>query len=209
MHPIQDTVLNDELLIRQSLKKAVPYEEYSALVAELAAAGQTTGEDQKPSLVDYTYLNNRRMRRWEKTLKLPQALVQKLSELKRDTLWLVLTESWCGDGAPTIPAMDKIAAVTPKLELKVILRNEHPELMERFRTNGTLSIPKLLSIDLETFEVTGQWGPRPEEANAMAEAYKEEHGSLSASFREDLQRWYNADKGKATLRELLNLLPLE
>ena len=40
----------------------------------------------------------------------------------------------------------------------------------------------------------------------MAENYKKEHGQLTPEFKEDLQRWYNKDKGKTTIDDLIKLL---
>ena len=36
----------------------------------------------------------------------------------------------------------------------------------------------------------------------MVEAYKKEHGKLTPEFKEDLQKWYNQDKGQSILSDL-------
>jgi hemerythrin len=43
----------------------------------------------------------------------------------------------------------------------------------------------------------------------MVRAHKKEHGRLLPEIREELQRWYNQDKGRTTLEELMGFLPVE
>jgi len=72
-----------------------------------------------------------------------------------------------------------------------------------------MSIPKLIQQDDATKELTGDWGPRSKNATKLVTAYKAAHGSLTAEFKQDLQVWYNKDKGQSILTDLLALLPLE
>jgi thiol-disulfide isomerase/thioredoxin len=198
-----------EALIESALTRSYTYKEYRDLVNNLAAKGGTTGLEQKESLVNYTALNNRRMKRWDKTFKLSESDKLLIEKWNKPVLWLVLTESWCGDAAPSIPVMNKIAEASANITLKAALRDENQELMNLFRTNGTLSIPKLIMVDEESKEVLNSWGPRPTKATQMVEDYKKENGELTAQFKEDLQNWYNKDKGQNILEDLLQLLALE
>ncbi len=50
------------------------------------------------------------------------------------------------------------------------------------------------------------FGPRPTVATQMVNTYKAEHGQLSPAFKEELQHWYNKDKGQSTIADLINLL---
>ncbi len=193
-------------LIKESLTKATPYKEYRELVKKLASEGKSTGPNQTEALTNYTKLNYRRMKRFDKTVKIDSDTASQISSIKRQMTFLVLTESWCGDAAPAMPVMNKIADLNENLDFKIALRDENLELMNRFLYNGTLSIPRLILIDDETGSVLGDWGPRPSTAQKMAEDYKKEHGKLSAEFKEDLQIWYNKDKGQTTLKDLTRLL---
>lgn len=207
---IVDPKLNKRIarLLKEALPHASSYEDYRNLVSKLAESGDTTGEKTE-SYIGYTLLNNRRMKRWDKTLRLSEEQEQTAKAFSSKVIWLVLTESWCGDAAPTLPAMNKIASLNQGIDLKILLRDEHPELMDHFLTNGVRSIPKLIVLDSDSLEVLGEWGPRPAVAARMVQDYKQEHGKLSAAFREDLQNWYNKDKGQHTLNELTELLTLE
>jgi hypothetical protein len=40
----------------------------------------------------------------------------------------------------------------------------------------------------------------------MVNSYKKEHGSLSPEFKQDLQVWYNKDKGVSVAEDLTKLL---
>ena len=196
-------------LIQEALGHAQSYSEYVTMVRELAATNGTTGPAQTEALINYTQLNNRRMKRWDKTLKIPTEVESQFEGLDRKITWLVLTESWCGDASPSLPVMNKLAELSPNLDLKIVLRDEHLELTDRFLTNGARSIPKLIVLDTETQTVLGEWGPRSAKATQMVMDEKAKHGSLSAEFKEALQVFYNKDKGQDIVRNLTELLALK
>ncbi|MEM9143470.1 MAG: thioredoxin family protein [Bacteroidota bacterium] len=195
--------------ITNSLPQAMSYAEYRDLVARLASEGRSTGPEQTEALSNYTMLNDRRMRRFDKTIRLEESHLKRISSIQQKLTFLVITESWCGDAAPSLPVIHKITQQNPNFSLKVLLRDENLELMQHFLTNGTLSIPKLIIVEDGTGNVWGDWGPRPSTATQMVEEYKEAHGKLTPEFKEGLQKWYNKDKGKTVLNDILQLLALE
>jgi thiol-disulfide isomerase/thioredoxin len=146
------------------------------------------------------------MRRLDKTSKIPDSVLGRINDFKGNQTWLVLTESWCGDAAQSMPIMNKLAENTKKIHLRVLLRDEHLDLMNAFLTYGSQSIPKLIVIDNATNKLIGEWGPRPSVATEMVNSYKSEHGSLSPEFKQDLQVWYNKDKGVNIAEDLTKLL---
>lgn len=190
-------------IINESLKKAITYSDYRVLVNELAEIGSTTGVEQTEAMVNFTKLNDRRMKRWDKTVKISDEVNEKVKNHDTPITWLVLTESWCGDAAHVMPVMNKIAELNDNIDLKVVLRDENDELMNEFLTNGGKSIPKLIAIDNETGKVMGSYGPRPSVATDLVNDYKAQHGALTPEFKEDLQRWYNKDKGQTVIQDLL------
>lgn len=197
---------NTKELIQQGLADAISYQTYRDLVADYAETGQTTGEDQTESLIQYTLLNNARMRRLDKTVRIPEAVAEKLKSFQGNVTWLVLTESWCGDASQSMPAMNALAQLADGIDFKVILRDEHLELMDRFLTNNARSIPKLLVWDHDREEVIAAWGPRPSIATQMVNDYKQQHGSLTPEFKKDLQVWYNKDKSQNIIEDLSDLI---
>ncbi len=193
-------------IISESLKNSMTYAEYRELVIKLVEEKSTTGNDKTDALVEYTLLNDRRMRRWDKTAKVSDAMKTKIESIDKKVTWLVISESWCGDAAHIMPIINKVAELNDAIDYKIVLRDENEALMDQFLTNGGKSIPKLIMLDSETNAVLGTFGPRPTVATKMVQDYKAEHGMLTPEFKEDLQRWYNKDKGQSLIEDLVNLL---
>ena len=182
-------------VIENSLKNALSYEGYRAFVSALLTDGKATGMEQSEALTNYSLLNNKRMKRLDKTIKLSEETLQEFQKISEPKTWLVLTEGWCGDAAQSLPVLNKIAKSTDKIDLKVILRDENLPLMDLFLTNGGRSIPKLIALDKDN-NVIDSWGPRPTTASKMVADYIEKNGALDPQFKQDLQLWYNKDKGE-------------
>ena len=192
--------------ITNALRNSVSYNEFILLVKELVAKNSTTGVEKTESLINYTKLNERRIKRWNKTLKISDESKKVIENFSKETTWLVLTESWCGDAAHVMPVMNKIAKLNDNIDLKVVLRDQNKELMNQFLTNGNKSIPKLIMIDNQSDEVVNSYGPRPTDATKLVNEYKSKHGKLTPEFKEGLQKWYNKDKGQNTINDLVALL---
>jgi len=192
-------------IIANSLQKTISYTDYRALVRNLLAEGKATGPEQSKDLTNYSRLNDRRMKRLDKTIKISEEVMLAFQKLKQPQTWLLLTEGWCGDAAQNIPVLNKIAEATEQIDLKIVLRDEHLPLMDLFLTNGGRSIPKLIALDKDN-NVIDSWGPRPTTAIKMAADYKEKNGALDLVFKEDLQVWYNKDKGKSVQEDFVNLI---
>lgn len=191
--------------LNQYIDRAMTFAEYTALLDRLLDEGLTTGPKQSEEMLHYARMNRQRMHRLEKTAVLNDELIDSLKKFERKMIWLVITEGWCGDAAQNIPVIEKIAAETKNIETLYILRDENTELIDRFLTNGARSIPKLIAIDAETFEVVGTWGARPQEAQMLYDELKAQ-GAEKESIMESLQRWYNADKNQAIQDEFRELL---
>jgi len=193
-------------IIEESLIKAISYTEYRNLVDRLVSENATTGATKTETLIAYTKLNDRRMKRWDKTLKIPLTFEEKIKSVNTKITWLVITESWCGDAAHVLPVMNKISEMNENINFKVVLRDENEALMNQFLTNGNKSIPKLIMIDNRTNNVVSTYGSRPNVVTKLVNDFKNEHGSLTPAFKEGLQLWYNKDKGQSTLEDLTQLL---
>lgn len=192
--------------IQESLKKSMSYLDYRDLVTNLVENESTTGAEKTEALVNYTLLNDRRMKRWDKTVKMSEEVIETVKNYKSEVTWLVLTESWCGDAAHVMPVMNKLAELNEHIDLRVVLRDENDDLMNAFLTIGGKSIPKLIAIDNATGNVLDSYGPRPSAATVLVNDYKAKNGGLTPEFKEDLQRWYNKDKGQTTIQDLMEML---
>ncbi len=193
-------------IIENSLKNSMSYQAYRTLVKQLADNKSTTGADKSEDFVLFTKLNEQRMKRWDKTVKIAEADVAKIQEFKHQATWLVISESWCGDAAHVLPVLNKIAEVNANIRLKIVLRDDNLELMDMFLTNGGRSIPKLIMLDDHTGTVLGTYGPRPSEATNYVSRYKAKHGALTPEFKQDLQHWYNKNKGANVIKDIAELL---
>ena len=178
METIKPPMVNT--IISESLKKAISYKDYRDLVSHLVEEESTSGNEKTDALVNYTMLNDRRMKRWDKTVKLSDEAKTKIEAFNKNVTWLVLTESWCGDAAHVMPVINKVAELNDNIDYKVVMRDENDELMNQFLTNGGRAIPKLIAIDNITNEVVNIFGPRPTVATNMVNAYKETHGKSYA-----------------------------
>jgi thiol-disulfide isomerase/thioredoxin len=205
-----DTITQHNInnILKVSLNNSMSYHAYRSLMGELVETHSTTGLDKSEDMVGYTILNEQRMKRWDKTLKVSVEAQEKIARFKGKVTWLVITESWCGDAAHVIPVINKVAELHPTIDLKLVLRDEHDALMQQFLTNGGKSIPKLIMIDTASGEVLNTFGPRPTGAAMLVEDYKAAHGTITPEFKEILQGWYNKDKGQNTIEDLMSLLTL-
>ena len=113
---------------------------------------------------------------------------------------LVIAEDWCGDASSTIPILARFADTVPGMQLRILRRDEHPELMDRYLTNGSRSIPIVIVLD-ESFRELGHWGPRP----SLLQAWVLENRPLvpKAELYPQIRKWYARDRGETTLREVL------
>ncbi len=187
-----------------SLENSFSYKEYMELMEDLVLNQSTTGEITKER-VDFTALNYKRSQRLNKKLQLSELQTSIFDELQNKQTWMVITESWCGDAAQTLPVINKIAEASENIELRIVLRDEHPELMDNFLTNGTRSIPKLVIVDSDP-EVIAVWGPRSAAATKLVTDYKAKFGKIDAEFKAQLQMWYNKDKGVNIINELAEIV---
>lgn len=192
-------------IIKSALQNSFSYSEYRTLVSKLISEGKSTGNEQSTDLLHYSELNEVRMNRLEKTLKMDSEVQIALDNIKSKQTWLVISEGWCGDAAQILPIIKLMTDTSENIDLKIVLRDENDELMSQFLTNGARSIPKLIILD-ENLEVINHWGPRPEDAKNLIIDYKAKHGIVDEPAKIALQKWYLDDKGISTQREIISIL---
>lgn len=196
-------------LLQTALADALDYESYMTLMSSLVFDGKSTGIEQSEALSNYTMLNQKRMQRLNKTLKISEEISDRIAADPRVLVFLVLTESWCGDAAQSVPMWAKAAALNSNWSVLLVSRDTHPALMDAYLTAGARSIPKVLVIEPATHRVLFDWGPRPSTLTQMVLDFKAAHGLLTADFKKDLQQWYNKDKGQTTLTDMCSLLEIK
>ncbi|MFZ1716742.1 MAG: thioredoxin family protein [Saprospiraceae bacterium] len=153
----------------------------------------------------YIKLNQSRMHRVENTYTLSEDITNQLKGLRHKMYWLVITEHWCGDAAQNLPVFNAVAeASNGKIEMKLVYRDQNPELMNAYLTNGTRSIPKIIQLDRH-FNTTGIWGPRPGAAQKLVNDLKS-NPETAPGYANQLHLWYAKDKHKSFELEVRNLL---
>lgn len=193
--------------IGKALFNSHSYMEYRKIVTDLLRENKSTGEEQSEALTHYSSLNETRMDRLDKTIKILPEVVSSLQALQQEYIWIVMSEGWCGDAAQLLPVFDKMAEQSAgKIELRIVLRDENEELMSHFLTNKTKSIPKLIVINKATGSALAHWGPRPYGAVALIETYKKLHGVIDETLKGDLQLWYLHDKGVTAQSEVIDMM---
>ena len=189
-------------LIDQSLT----YSQYRAMVDQLVATNQTTGANQSESYLEYTRMNQKRMSRWDKTAKVGEEMTTLIQNSAHEQLWLVITEAWCGDAAQTLPYINKLAELNSNITMRLVLRDENPELMDAYLTGGSRSIPKLIIRSKDLQQEFGTWGPRPKFLQERLIAFKmDSKGVTSQEFSNGTHLWYAKDRNESLELELLEL----
>lgn len=189
-------------------QKSFTYNQYRDFIQQLVENQSTSVKEKTEEQINFTMLNDRRMKRLEKTIIVSDDIQKKLSQFKANVTWLVVVETWCADGAQVLPVINKMAELNKGIDLKIVLRDENETLMDQFLTNGARAIPKMIIIDKQTEEVIGTYGPRPSTVSKIVDDFKQLHGKITPEFKEDLQRWYNKDKGQTIMKDVMSLIQL-
>ncbi len=186
--------------------KSMSYEQYRTLIDDLLAEGKATGPEQSEALVHYSELNVTRMKRIDKTTKVSEELSEVIGNMATKPKALVITEGWCGDAAQIVPVLQSVASAN-HLEVRYVLRDENPELMDQHLTNGGKSIPIVVFLHPETLALMGHWGPRPEPVQKMLMDWKKEPEPRSDAdeLKKNMQLWYARDKQITMQKEWADL----
>ena len=156
--------------------------------------------------IEYVKLNKSRMNRWLRTGLLKGSTQQTIEEIREVQNWYIITEPWCGDAAHSVPFIYLLSELNQNIKLTLILRDSEPEWIERYLTNGSRSIPKLIvrnNYDEDLFT----WGPRPKECQLLISELKKQQIS-DEDIKTRAQEWYNKNKGISLQKEIRNKIEL-
>ncbi|NVK48944.1 MAG: thioredoxin family protein [Cyclobacteriaceae bacterium] len=197
-----DQLTKEKTITAKTIAESMTYSQYREMVNELFAEGKTTGENQSEAYLEYTRIAIQRMNRWDKVAKVSSEMEERVKKLPPQ-IWLVLTEAWCGDAGQTIPYMNKLAELNPGIQLRLILRDENPEIMDAHLTNGARSIPKLIALSPGLNKEYFTWGPKPNYLIEKQKAFRENpQGKTSKEFTQEVHLWYAKDKNQSLQEEL-------
>lgn len=88
-------------------------------------------------------------------------------QLDRPVRVLVLSEDWCGDCTDNLPILNRIAEETGKLDVRILHRDEHPEIADQYLKEGKFrAIPTMVFLD-ENFNDVGVFIERPDSVTSL------------------------------------------
>lgn len=190
-----------------STKLTYNYDAYQKLVETLVEAKTTTGDNPSQDLIDLTKVNYQRMIRAYQKTEFSEKNRSAFSNIKEEQEWILISEPWCGDSAQIVPVIARIAELAGKhVKLTIVLRDDGSGLIERYLTDGTRSIPKLIARNMDGDDLF-TWGPRTQSASAIAKEWKKVKDTVPKStFLKNLHQWYAKDKGQEVHQEIAALL---
>jgi hypothetical protein len=194
------------IITKELLEKGYTYIQYKNLIVNLLRENKTTGYEQSEKKIKFSKINVQRMKRLDNTTVINEELKKEIKDLEKKWTWLVLTEAWCGDAAQSNPVIAKMSYINTKIDLKFILRDENPNVMDAYLTNGSKSIPKLICFDSESIKELGVWGPRPDPAQQNVIKDKADQNVSHDEMVKNNLRWYIQDKTQTIQKEFLELI---
>lgn len=195
-----------QFFLKRRPHKGMTYSEYVERTEKyLSDTDKDLLDEAKKKQYDTILLNLHRSRRISRTYNPSEIIRELVSNISSPQLWMVITEDWCGDSAQNLPFIAALAGLNKNINLRILLRDENPDIMDNYLTNGiSRSIPVLVALD-GTGEELFRWGPRPREAQKLVDELKSE-GYEKKEYLEKLHLWYARDRGKNLEMELTEVL---
>ena len=193
-----------QLITRDVLERSLNWDAYFQLMKEMVAQPVGVYADEK--MHRYTQSNLQRTELVLDKMVLNQKLYNALSELKDEWVWLMISEPWCGDASWGATALHILSTATENIDLRILLRDTNPDIMQAYQTNGANAIPKLVCLRKSDLAELGTWGPRPQVLQALVNQMK---ADPSIEFKENVRRlhaWYEADMTASIQDEILDLI---
>jgi hypothetical protein len=181
------------------------YEYFEAMQLKANTTDQSNLSVEDRIEYEHVKLNYQRSSRIIRTHKLNDNLCLIINKITSPQLWMVLTEDWCGDSAQNLPYIVKIAECNPKINLRILFRDQNTDIIDLYLTDGkTRSIPKLVVFNEKGDELF-QWGPRPKEARELVTKLKSE-GFSKEDYISQLHLWYGRNRGKNLEDEFIQII---
>ena len=129
-----------------------------------------------------------------------------MAALPRPIHVVAIAEDWCGDVVRHAPVLQRLAEAGPRLDVRYISRQQHPDVFVRFLTHGGEAIPKFIFLS-DRFVECGSWGPMPEACRELIARGKA--CCDVAAARKKVAALYGLDPGRReVVAELLRLVDI-
>lgn len=139
-------------------------------------------------------------------LMLEPSVAAFLAALPRPVHVVAIAEDWCGDVVRHSPVLQRMAEAGPNLRVRIVSREQHPEVFLRFLTNGGEAIPKFIFLS-DTFVECGSWGPMPESCRELI-ARGKACGDVAAARKKVSARYELDSTRREVVSELLRLVEI-
>lgn len=126
----------------------------------------------------------------------------------------ILAADWCGDVVRNVPVVLRLMEAAG-IPVKLLIMEEHLDLMDQHLTMGGRSIPVVFIVDTGG-AILAKWGPRPAYVQEPMVRFKQENPDRNApdyqdklaETRKEIMRRYGEDAGyqKLIVQELRDLL---
>lgn len=135
-------------------------------ISERFAAGETFADYHARILADGGIMQEL-LEASERVLAAESLDLSAFTNLSTPIKVLVLSEDWCGDCTDNLPILDRIAADTGKLNVRIISRDENLDLADSHLKYGQFrAIPLMLFYD-QDFNEVGHFIERPESVTEL------------------------------------------
>jgi hypothetical protein len=126
--------------------------------------------------------NRERLEANERRLVIDPSDLAAFQRLPRPLHVLVLAEDWCGDVIANLPILGRLAADSGKLDLRIFLRDQNPDLMDQYLNRGVYrSIPVFAFFD-QDFNEVGRFIERPDSVTELRAARRREIYASNPEF---------------------------
>ena len=194
-----------EISYVQALQASITYHQHLLDIKAYLTNNKRKIEYKGVDLVHYTQLNLEQMESWNENINIIPEIKQYVKSITEKIDLVVITEAWCLDAAHVLPVVQKFSELNDQIHLKILIRDNHPEVMNKYLTDGSKSIPIVVGIQHENEKMIElfHWGPKPK---AMSEYslkfYNEELGISFKEYIEQTSIWYINDKTTSIQKEL-------
>jgi hypothetical protein len=192
------------VLTAEQFATGLSYPAYRQHIAEVMATPQP--DEQLAKMLPHYQTAVAQMDRVAPTVVLLPELRAALDQLTQPYIWAIITEGWCGDASHTVPIIEAVAEASGgHLATRYFLRDSHPDLIDRYLTNGGRAIPIAVVLHADSLTEVGVWGPRPAPLQAIHQDLK----ARAVPFKEviaTVNAWYDQDASRTTQQELLALM---
>jgi hypothetical protein len=141
------------------------------------------------------------LRNWS-SAEAPQDLSRRLRQSGTVIRLLIVAEDWCPDSVNTVPYIVKLAEAAG-VETKLVNRAEGASLMDRYRAFDGRRVTPLVVIVRDGLAI-GAWVERPAILQSLFRSMASDPDK--AKRFAERQAWYDADAGRTTDRELVELV---